>query len=187
MPCECYIPKTTMAKNTPALAPLTALDFTSAFPASRKVHVEGPGVQVPMREISLTNGETLRVYDTSGPQGCDVREGLPKLRKGWIAARAGGGGVTQLFFARKGIVTPEMEFVAIREGFDPGFVRSEVARGRSVSRDRGARFGGARAEQARRATGAANCHGRLRQRVATQICRFGRSEGIPRNFRSALP
>jgi len=132
MPCECYIPKTTMAKNTPALAPLTASDFTSAFPASRKVHVDGPGVQVPMREISLTNGEALRVYDASGPQGRDVREGLPKLRKDWIAARAGGGGLTQLFFARKGIVTPEMAFVAIREGFEPEFVRSEVARGRAI-------------------------------------------------------
>jgi phosphomethylpyrimidine synthase len=121
-----------MAKNTPALAALTASDFTSAFPASRKVHVDGPGVRVPMREISLTNGEVLRVYDTSGPQGCDVREGLPKLRKDWIAARAGSGGVTQLYFARKGIVTPEMAFIALREGFDPEFVRAEVARGRAI-------------------------------------------------------
>jgi phosphomethylpyrimidine synthase len=121
-----------MAKNTRALAPLTASEFTSAFPASRKVHVEGPGVRVPMREISLSNGETLRVYDSSGPQGCEVRQGLPKLREAWIAARAGSGGVTQLYFARKGVVTAEMEFVAIREGFDPEFVRSEVARGRAI-------------------------------------------------------
>ena len=42
------------------------------------------------------------------------------------------GGVTQLHFARQGVVTPEMEFVAIREGFDPEFVRSEVARGRAI-------------------------------------------------------
>ena len=122
----CYIPSRTMPKNAPALAPLTASDFTSAFPGSRKVYVDGPGgVRVPMREISLTNGEALRVYDTSGPQGCDVREGLPKLRAGWIAARAGGSGVTQLHFARQGVVTTEMEFVAIREGLDPEFVRSE--------------------------------------------------------------
>jgi phosphomethylpyrimidine synthase len=57
---------------------------------------------------------------------------LPKLRAGWIAARAGGSGVTQLHFARQGIVTEEMEFVAIREGLDPEFVRSEVARGRAI-------------------------------------------------------
>ena len=40
--------------------------------------------------------------------------------------------MTQLHYARKGLVTPEMEFIAIREGFDPEFVRSEVARGRAI-------------------------------------------------------
>ena len=63
-----------------SLPPLQTSDFTSAFPNSSKVYVEERGVSVPMREIALTNGETLRVYDTSGPQGCDVRAGLPKLR-----------------------------------------------------------------------------------------------------------
>ncbi|ACS99410.1 phosphomethylpyrimidine synthase ThiC [Paenibacillus sp. JDR-2] len=43
-----------------------------------------------------------------------------------------GRNVTQLHYARKGIVTPEMEFIAIREGVDPELVRSEVARGRAV-------------------------------------------------------
>jgi len=42
------------------------------------------------------------------------------------------GAATQLYFARKGIVTPEMEFVAVREGFKPEFVREEVAHGRAV-------------------------------------------------------
>ena len=70
----------------PAYTPLAASDFASAFPSSRKVHVEGaPGVRVPMREIALSNGETLRVYDASGPHGHDVRDGLPE------AARALGG------------------------------------------------------------------------------------------------
>ena len=40
--------------------------------------------------------------------------------------------MTQLHYARKGVVTPEMEFIAIREGFDPEFIRSEVARGRAI-------------------------------------------------------
>jgi phosphomethylpyrimidine synthase len=120
-----------MSNRTP-LPPLQTSDFISAFPGSRKVHVEGRGVSVPMREIVLTNGETLRVYDTSGPQGHDVRSGLPKLRAPWVAARRGSPNVTQLHYARKGVVTEEMEFVATREGFDPGFVRSEVARGRAI-------------------------------------------------------
>ncbi|MBV9407838.1 MAG: phosphomethylpyrimidine synthase ThiC, partial [Candidatus Eremiobacteraeota bacterium] len=34
--------------------------------------------------------------------------------------------------ARRGEITPEMEFIAIREGVEPEFVRSEVARGRAV-------------------------------------------------------
>lgn len=127
----------------PVYTPLAASDFASAFPGSRKVHVDGPsGVRVPMREIVLTNGETLRVYDASGPHGHDVREGLPKLREPWVAPRrpstrsASSGQaarcVTQLHYARKGEITPEMEFIAIREGFDPEFVRSEVARGRAI-------------------------------------------------------
>ena len=148
-----------------SLPPLQSSDFTSAFPNSRKVFVEERGVRVPMREISLAGGaESLRVYDTSGPQGHDVREGLPQLRREWIEARGGvaavqrsyrpqtndprpmppalaarmasalkgSGAVTQLHYARKGAVTPEMEFIAIREGFDPEFVRSEVARGRAI-------------------------------------------------------
>jgi phosphomethylpyrimidine synthase len=103
-----------------AYTPLTADDFTSAFPASRKIYVEGPaGVRVPMREIALTNGETLRVYDSSGPHGVDPKEGLPKLRASWTATRRGRPNVTQLHHARKGEITPEMEFIAIREGFDP--------------------------------------------------------------------
>ncbi|HEY6901823.1 MAG TPA: phosphomethylpyrimidine synthase ThiC, partial [Puia sp.] len=43
-----------------------------------------------------------------------------------------GGVITQLHYARKGVVTPEMEYIAIREGLRPGFVRDEVARGRAV-------------------------------------------------------
>ena len=72
-----------MATRTP-LQPLQSSDFSSAFPSSCKVLVD----RVPMREIAQSGGEPpLRVYDTSGPQGCDVREGLPQLRRDWIAAR----------------------------------------------------------------------------------------------------
>jgi phosphomethylpyrimidine synthase len=40
--------------------------------------------------------------------------------------------VTQMHYARRGEITPEMEFVALREGCEPGFVRDEVARGRAI-------------------------------------------------------
>jgi len=45
---------------------------------------------------------------------------------------AAGGAVTQLHYARRGEVTEEMEFVALREGLEPEFVRAEVARGRAI-------------------------------------------------------
>ncbi len=140
--------------------PDTGTDYPGAFPNSRKVYVEGrDGVRVPMREISLSGGEApLRVYDTSGPREVDVRQGLPALREAWIRARdvretgrtrdlggslempdglrrrtlRGNRSVTQMTHARRGEVTPEMEFVALREGVKPEFVRDEVARGRAI-------------------------------------------------------
>jgi len=46
--------------------------------------------------------------------------------------RRGAGVVTQMHYARQGRVTPEMEYVAIREGCDVELVRSEVAAGRAI-------------------------------------------------------
>ncbi len=181
------------------------------LPNSRKVYVEGsrPDIQVPMREITLTdthlnNGvETnppIYVYDCSGPYTdpavkIDIRSGLAEMRAGWIAERndtepltqltseygrqrlndpalasmrfnlthtprkaKAGKNVTQMHYARQGIITPEMEYIAIRENqrvdglsemmlkqhpgenfgkampkkITPEFVRSEVAAGRAV-------------------------------------------------------
>ena len=109
-------------------------DYSAAYPGSRKVFVDGPqNVKVPMREVSLSGGEPpLRVYDTSGPQDHDVERGLPKLRAQWVGCRKTDECVTQLHYARRGDITPEMEFVAIREGLPAAFVRDEVARGRAI-------------------------------------------------------
>src|SRR5687768_17771868 len=64
--------------------------YRGVFPNSTKVYLEGPhGVRVPMREIALFGGEPpLRVYDTSGPEGYDVSEGLPAVREAWIRQRS---------------------------------------------------------------------------------------------------
>jgi phosphomethylpyrimidine synthase len=103
-----------------------------SFPASRKVE-EGE-LGVPFRLIALADGEPpLKVYDTTGPQGCEVRQGLPARRSAWLAQRrVEDGGVTQLHFARRGVITEEMRFVALRENVAPEFVRSEIARGRAI-------------------------------------------------------
>ncbi|MBP0453736.1 MULTISPECIES: phosphomethylpyrimidine synthase ThiC [unclassified Kitasatospora] len=153
-------------------------------PAWRKAYRDGsrPDLRVPYREVVLTNGKSVPLYDTSGPYTDpsyepDVRRGLPALRDSWIRQRGDveeydgrearpeddgikhtsprggnlrnldavfpgrprrplrgrdGAAVTQLAYAKRGIVTPEMEFVALREGLAPEFVRAEVARGRAV-------------------------------------------------------
>ena len=55
--------------------------------ARQRLLVEGPGgVRVPVVEVSLTNGEKVRLYDTAGP-GSDPGRGLPPLREAWITAR----------------------------------------------------------------------------------------------------
>ncbi len=94
----------------------------------RKVYVEGsrPEIRVPFTEVVLTgDNPPVRLYDTSGP-GSDPSQGLPKLRKPWWDGR------TQLAAARAGDITPEMEFVAAREGIDASIVRDEIAAGRAV-------------------------------------------------------
>lgn len=88
----------------------------------------------------------------------DVEKGLPPLRRRWIVERGDveemerssvaiqrslpfvrrplrakpGKTVTQMHYAKRGIITPEMEFVAIRERIDPEIVRQEVAAGRAI-------------------------------------------------------
>lgn len=186
-----------------------ARDLTRILPASRKVYIQGsrPDIQVPMREISLTDTPTglggeknlpLMVYDTSGvytdPEvSIDLNKGLPSIRDNWIEERDDteiledlssefgrqrlrdirtanirfahiqkprkakrGRNVTQMHYAKQGIITPEMEYIAIREnlrqreGVDmrqhagqnfgaqnlreitPEFVRQEVAAGRAI-------------------------------------------------------
>ncbi|MGQ0775894.1 MAG: phosphomethylpyrimidine synthase ThiC [Pseudonocardiales bacterium] len=112
---------------------------TGPITGSRKVHKEvSDGLAVPVRRVDLTNGEHFDLYDTSGPYTdpdttIDVHHGLSRLREQWIAQREPiNGAATQLAWARAGIVTKEMEFIAVREGVDVELVRAEVARGRAV-------------------------------------------------------
>jgi len=117
--------------------------YNEAFPSSTKeyihtVHPEtGHALEVPFRRIHLEDPEQpyLDVYDTSGPQeGINLKEGLPKIRKEWIEKReaAKPERFTQMYFARRNVITEEMLFVAKREGLEAEFVRSEVARGRAI-------------------------------------------------------
>jgi phosphomethylpyrimidine synthase len=149
----------------------------TAMTHALKVYLHGTraDLRVPMREVPLSDGGAVVLYDTSGPYtdpdyDADVRRGLPALRAAWIAERgdttsyigravrpqddgrrsgdplrnaatfpersprraSGSRAVTQRAYARRGEITPEMEFVALREGVDPEVVRIEVAAGRAV-------------------------------------------------------
>ncbi len=184
------------------------------LPASQKIYVETNGntinqskqnLRVPFREITLSPSRNMkdeleenppvRVYDTSGvwtdeSVKCDVREGLPSLRRRWILAREdveeyegrkilpqdngyltkgaeefakakpskdgtqnigkleefpglkraplkakAGKCVTQIHYARRGIITPEMEYVAIRENLGRQIAFETLANGQQNERD----------------------------------------------------
>ncbi|HIS33887.1 MAG TPA: phosphomethylpyrimidine synthase ThiC [Candidatus Avirikenella pullistercoris] len=123
--------------------------FDIAKTNAKKIHVTGKlhDIKVGMKEISLQNGESVTVYDTTGPYTeteftADIKTGIPKIRKPWIDARLQKEGEikTQLWYARHGIITPEMEYVAIRENqgategnlITPEMVREEIAAGRAI-------------------------------------------------------
>ncbi|SEK54161.1 hydroxymethylpyrimidine synthase [Colwellia chukchiensis] len=155
-----------------------------SFPNSKKIYLAGKihDIQVGMREITLSDtliggdknqpqyekNPPLCVYDTSGfytdqKVNIDVHKGLPRLREGWIDARAdveclarssshysqqrladegldhirfehlpkirkakAGKNVSQMHYARQGIITPEMEYIAIRENLKRQEVKNEV-------------------------------------------------------------
>jgi phosphomethylpyrimidine synthase len=106
----------------------------------------------------------LTVYDTSGPYTdpdaqIDLLKGLPPMRAPWIRERAltpdpskgegrGGGerprssrNATQMHYARRGIITPEMEFVAIRENCRLQELREVYAKAGYLRRHAGQAFG----------------------------------------------
>jgi phosphomethylpyrimidine synthase len=177
------------------------------LPNSQKIYVETNGntinqtkhnLRVPFREILLSPSRNMqdeleanppvRIYDTSGVwtdpnERCDVREGLPTLRRDWITARGdveeyvgreilpqdngyltkgaediakikesgkleefpglkraplkakSGRCVTQIHYARQGIITPEMEYVAIRENLGRQIAFETLANGQQDERD----------------------------------------------------
>ena len=104
---------------------------SSQFKNSEKVYLSGStkDIRVPMRKITQTSLKTsegeekqppIFVYDSSGPYtdpevSFDIKEGLPSSRT-WLKKRLEEDpSSTQMSLAKKGIVTPEMEYIAIRE------------------------------------------------------------------------
>ncbi|MFR9590848.1 MAG: phosphomethylpyrimidine synthase ThiC [Rikenellaceae bacterium] len=118
--------------------------FDFAKESSKKVYIKGslhPKVEVGMRCLTLQTGEEVLLYDTTGvytEEGFtpDINQGVTKIRNKWADDQKPF--MTQLAAARAGIITPEMEYVAIRESqgaetsITPEFVRQAVAEGRAI-------------------------------------------------------
>ncbi|MFC5702028.1 phosphomethylpyrimidine synthase ThiC [Cohnella faecalis] len=120
----------------------------AVYDASGPYTDEGYTADVRQGLLALRSGWIAERGDTETYEGREVKpedngfstieraslkgaELFPGLNRKPLRAKPGRN-VTQLHYARQGIITPEMEFVAIREGMDPEFVRSEVARGRAI-------------------------------------------------------
>ena len=108
----------------PYTDPDAAVDLERGLDPLRSRWIEERGDVEPLDGPSSDFG-AARASDPM-TAGVRFRRTRPPLR-----AKAGRC-VTQMHYARRGEITPEMEFIALREGMDPDFVRSEVARGRAI-------------------------------------------------------
>ncbi|AYK66818.1 phosphomethylpyrimidine synthase ThiC [Bacillus subtilis subsp. subtilis] len=92
----------------------------------------------PLRQKWITERGDVEEYEgraikpeDNGYKKANPNVSYPGLKRKPLRAKAGQN-VTQMHYAKKGIITPEMEFIAIREQVSPEFVRDEVASGRAI-------------------------------------------------------
>ncbi len=111
----------------PYTDPAVRTDVRQGLPPLRRPWILERG------DVEEYDGRPIQPRD-DGLKADDPRANLavfPGLGRRPLRAKPGQA-VTQMHYARRGIVTPEMEFIAIREQVDPEFVRAEVARGRAI-------------------------------------------------------
>jgi phosphomethylpyrimidine synthase len=135
----------------PYTDPAAAVDIMAGLPELRRDWIRGRGdvEEVLQREVRPEDNGRL------GPDRSGGVQPFPNVRRKVLRAKPGAN-VTQMHYARRGIVTPEMEYVAVRENLGremlrsnfvrdgqdfgasipdyvtPEFVRDEVARGRAI-------------------------------------------------------
>ena len=144
-------PITVYDTSGPYTDPAVKIDLAAGLPKIRDSWIEGRGDTELLSSLSSDYGQQ-RLQDGSL---ASVRyPNIPMPRRA-----TGGKNVTQMHYARKGIITPEMEYVAIRENqrlelarekgaleqhpgrafgaiipdvITPEYVREEIARGRAI-------------------------------------------------------
>ncbi|QDX27441.1 phosphomethylpyrimidine synthase ThiC [Sphingomonas suaedae] len=126
------------------------IDIMAGLPELRRdwIRARGDVEEVPQREVRPEDNGQL------GPDRSGGVQPFPNVRKTVLRAKPGAN-VSQMHYARRGIITPEMEYVATRENLGrerlreyprdgesfgasipdyvtPEFVRDEIARGRAI-------------------------------------------------------
>ncbi len=133
-------------------------EYKVNYPNSEKIYKQIDELKIPYRAIKISDGyggdKQFHVYDTTGPYtdpsyDINLDSGLPKSRYEWLQNRKNkfkldkrfNNNITQLTYAKNGIITKEMEYVAARENsfysnegavITPEFVRSEIESGRAI-------------------------------------------------------
>ena len=134
----------------PYTDPAVTIDIDAGLAELRRewIRARGDVEEVPQREVRPEDNGQL------GPDRSGGVKPFPNVRKMVLRAKPGAN-VSQMHYARRGIITPEMEYVAERENLGrarlaeyvrdgesfgaaipdyvtPEFVRDEVARGRAI-------------------------------------------------------
>ncbi len=134
----------------PYTDPNALIDINAGLPQLRREWIEARG------DVESYDGRDMRPEDNGqlGPDRSGGVDPFPHVVKRPLRAKAGAN-VSQMHYARKGIITPEMEYVAERENLGrerlkeykrdgesfgasipdyvtPEFVRDEIARGRAI-------------------------------------------------------
>jgi phosphomethylpyrimidine synthase len=134
----------------PYTDPQAKIDIRKGLPALRQQWIEERGDSEELPQLSSAYGRSREADPALAEMRFDLKRKPRRARAGM--------NVSQMHYARRGIVTPEMEFIAIRENqkreglselllrqhpgetfgaaipkiITPEFVRDEVARGRAV-------------------------------------------------------
>ncbi|HEY1282530.1 MAG TPA: phosphomethylpyrimidine synthase ThiC, partial [Acidimicrobiales bacterium] len=126
--------------------PVTEVTLAEPEPPVHLDDTSGPGSDPtvglpPLRRPWILARADVEEYEGRAPQARDDGRAAGRgnrAAEAWAGEMrrplraAPGRCVTQLHYARKGEVTPEMEFIALREGLPVEHVRDEVARGRAI-------------------------------------------------------
>ena len=119
----------------PYTDPAVKTDINKGLPRLREAWVEGRGDTEVLPDITSEYGRARRDNSALDAIRFPVTHRPRRAKDGHR--------VTQMYYARKGVITPEMEYAAIRENADckalgieshitPEFVRQEVAAGRAI-------------------------------------------------------